>query len=81
MGHAYSSQVIENLKVKDIAQRLGLGKRGSCDLDWGQFDWYHGMYVLYSTVYKKLGMQYEVLLRQTPDGSTNEKQFVKCLGL
>jgi len=23
MGHAYSSQAVENLKVKDIAQRLG----------------------------------------------------------
>jgi len=44
MGHAYSSRAIENLKVKDIAQRLG--KRGSCDLDWGQIDWYHGMYYI-----------------------------------
>jgi len=33
MGRAYSSQAIENLNVKDIAQRVGLGKRGSCDLD------------------------------------------------
>jgi len=33
MGDVYSSQAIENLKVKDIAQRLGLGKCGSCDLD------------------------------------------------
>jgi len=34
-GHVYSSQAIENLNVKDIAQtkRLGLEKRGSCDLD------------------------------------------------
>jgi len=35
MGHAYSSQAIENLKVKDITQlkRLGLAKRSICDLD------------------------------------------------
>ena len=46
MDHAYGSQAVENVKVKDIAQRLGLGKCGSCDLDWGQFDWYHGMYYI-----------------------------------
>ena len=65
MDHACSSQAIENLKVKDIAQRLGLGKRGSCDLDSGQFDWYHGMYYIVYSLQKKLGMRYELLLRQT----------------
>ena len=54
MGHAYSSQAIVNLKVKDIAQRLGLGKRGSCDLDWGQFDWYHGMCYVVQFLQKNL---------------------------
>jgi len=59
------AQAIENLKAKDIAQRLGLGKRGTRDLDWGQFDWYHGMYYIVQFT-KKLGMRYAVLLRQTP---------------
>ena len=43
-------QAIENFKVKDIAQRLGLGKHGSCDLDWGQ---YHGMHYIYETLFTK----------------------------
>jgi len=50
--------------VKDIAQILGLEKHGSCDLDWGKFDWYHGMYYIVQLT-KQLGMQYEVLLHQT----------------
>ena len=49
MGHAHSLQGIENLKVKVISQ--GIGLMSVC--------------VVCSTVYNKLSMPYDVLLRQT----------------